>query len=123
MDPVHLRGANFATFEYGELLEGGGPAATFVDGDRIVCCCGIVHCDGPGAWLWSYIDLRTGSNLIRFYRLARELVRQHVGRLRASTEKNFSAGERCLKMLGFARRGPLSDEFPDEPDAWLYERG
>lgn len=124
MDPVHLRGgSDSATLEWGEMLAANGPALTYLDGSRVVFCFGIIYSGATGAWVWSYLDARTGRNVVRFYRAGLRLIRAHVGRLWASTEIDFPAGARCLEMMGFERRGKVSERFPDETDAWLYSIG
>lgn len=124
MDPQHLRaGADAATLEWGEILAANGPAITYRIDSRVVFCFGIIYAGAAGAWVWSYLDGRTGRNVVRFYRAGLRLIRAHVGRLWASTEIDFPAGARCLEMMGFERRGLVSDRFPDETEAWLYAIG
>ena len=123
LDPVHIQGRETATLEYGEILEAGGRAYTMLDGGRVIACAGILDAGPIGSWLWSYLDQRTGRAMLRFHRVALELIRSHAGPLRAATAAGFAPGCRWLEMLGFTLQGTLDAEFPDNPGALSYLRG
>ena len=125
MDPLGLRPVvrGTATLEYGQLVDGMGPAYTLFDGERVVACGGISMGLSLGNWIWSYIDEGAGRHMIALHRVASRLIAENPIRLRAATEVGFSPGCRWLEMLGFERRGPLSDLIPGQRGSWLYERG
>lgn len=84
-----------------------GTAWTWLEGDLILACGGIVPYSPMRAHLWSFISRHSGRHLLKMFRSAQALVaEQPFNRLEATTACDFKAGHKWLQMLGFTLETP-----------------
>ena len=101
------------TEAYAERLARDGVAFAVADDEGHTIGVGGLYPVGPGqAVAWTYIGRDAGPYMLPIIRTIRAVLKQHENRwplVRATVIKDFAAGERLIRMLGFQ---PL---LPSEP--------
>ena len=104
-------------------LEGSNAWSLWV-GDRIVACCGTIEVWKNRHAAWAYFSTTSGKYMARATRFtSRYILPAAHGRIEAIVRADFAAGNRWLKLLGFAVENPpgiLTAYGPDGSDYISY---
>lgn len=93
--------------EYLTALKYAGTALTAIHQGEVICCAGIARTDGYGT-LWAYLAKGHPHAFISLHKKAVRLIQScELQHLEATVQKDFKAGERWLKLLGFKMEKPL----------------
>lgn len=100
------------------------PSYTAVHEDRVLCCAGILPIWQGRAVAWAYMDRRAGEHFIALHRRVQQFLDQcYVQRIEAHVDREFEAGHRWARMLGFDMEAERMTAFrPDGGDCSLYAR-
>jgi hypothetical protein len=108
--------------EYCKALVRTGHAFCYVYEGKVLACAGIIdETDGRGL-AWSVLSEESGAHLVPIFRAIKQYFAfGHFRRITMTVEKDFAAGHRMAKMLGFVYEGIMSKYFK-HGDAVLYAR-
>jgi hypothetical protein len=88
--------------EHYRAVEGQEHSYTIEVNDKVVCCCGAVEYWPGRSELWSVVDRNCGREFMALHRAALKVVDMiPARRLEATVKKDFAAGHRWIKLLGF----------------------
>lgn len=108
---------------YGKYLQIGGKCYSFLDGDRVLACAGVIPLwDGRGeAWSLLGGDLRKYFLQIH-YTVKRFLASCDMKRIEANVSCDSERARKWVESLGFSFEGRMAAFWPDGRDAARYAR-
>jgi hypothetical protein len=97
-------------FELGQNYHAMGPARTIVDGENILCCCGLLAYPSPvgvkpwKAVVWTMLSNIEQKQFLKIHRGVQRLLNEfgrEFKRVEATVDIDFEQGHRWMKALGF----------------------
>ena len=114
------------SFEYDALvmkfLEKGNSRTLLAD-DMPVLCGGTLEQWKGRHIAWAFLNANTGKSMTTVTRRARRIIGEAKGRVECTVRKDFPAGQRWARMLGFWIETPTLKQYgPDGADHIGYVR-
>lgn len=108
--------------EYGKALV--MPTSfTALDGDRVLCCAGIIPIWEGRAEAWALMAADLRREFIYIHHAAKRFLNScGFRRVEAAVDSQFCAAVEWIEMLGFKYEGPLRGYTPDGRDCIRYAR-
>jgi hypothetical protein len=108
---------------YAEMLAGAGPAFAGRIGDMVVGCAGVVLLSAHRGHAWALIGAAAPAHFLAIHRAAAAfLAGLDLQRVETAVACDFAAGQRWVRMLGFAREGRMRAYDAGGGDADLFAR-
>jgi len=97
---------------------------TGLDGDRVVCCAGLIPFWEGRAMAWAYLaqDVAPRNFVVLNKMVKRFLDACPFERVEAYVDENFENGHRWVKALGFELEAPKMRKFRDGGTCAMYAR-
>jgi hypothetical protein len=98
----NFEGSNYIQKEHYFAAEKLPHSYTILIKGRIVACCGVIEYWKDRGEAWSIIDRYSKAEFVLLFRTVKKLLEDApIRRIEATINKNFPAGHRWIKLLGF----------------------
>ena len=115
----------FNNLEYGKSLES-SYAYSLIDGNKILCCAGIIDIWDGRAMAWALVGKDAGKCFFEIHKNVSAALRLHPAkRVEMAVHVDFKQAHRWAKMLGMTCETPdtvMKSYLPDSSDCKLYAR-
>lgn len=112
-----------ASPEYRQALAVPGMAFTALDGDRVLCCAGLMPLWEGRAEAWALMGADLRPQFLRIhYATKRFLNACGMRRVEAAVDAHFGCAKEWIEALGFEFEGVLHAYTPDGRDCLRYAR-
>ena len=97
---------------------------TLADGEKILACWGFIPYWPGRSMLWAVISKDTGPKMKALYKIAKDSIDCHKGRIEFDVVSDFEQGIKWANMLGFKCETPepMKNYYPNGKDAYLFAR-
>ena len=101
-----------------------GDSYSLFEGDRLLCCAGVIEIWGGRAHGWAFISEQVdGADLLKITRAAKRLFdASPYQRIETTVDIGFTQGHRWAKLLGMEYEGTHKKYSPDGIDVCMYAR-
>lgn len=121
-NPQSSAAKEFSDPEYGKTLES-TYAYSLLDGDKVLCCAGIVDIWRDRAFAWALVGKDAGRRFFEIHKNVSAALRMYPARrVEMAVDVDFDQGHRWARLLGMTAEGTMKAYQPDGRDCVLYAR-
>lgn len=109
---------------YGEELRAAGPAYSIMCDGRVIACAGVAEIWTGRGMAWSLLADGIGDAFVGLHRMVKRFLWRECGirRIEAYVDRDFAAGHRWVRLLGFECEGTMRAFGQHGGDMAMYSR-